>query len=83
MTVTLVFGERFLFSQSCIELMGMLFWMFRALCPTLGLTIFSTEKYNRLVQVTKYFDTVDFGMLNGQESIVFAFFQVLHLEDNC
>ena len=34
------------------------------------ITIFPREKYNRLVQVTKYFDTVDFGMSNLQESIL-------------
>ena len=34
------------------------------------ITIFLRDKYNRLVQVTKYLDTVDFGMLNSQESIL-------------
>ena len=33
------------------------------------ITIFPTEKY-KLVQVTKYLDTVDFGMSNSQESIL-------------
>ena len=34
------------------------------------ITIFSKEKYNRLVQVTEYFDTVDFGESNSQEIIL-------------
>ena len=34
------------------------------------ITIFLRDKYNRLVQVTKYLDTVDLGMLNSQESIL-------------
>ena len=33
-------------------------------------TIFPREKYSGLVQVTKYLDTVDFGMSNSQESIL-------------
>ena len=34
------------------------------------ITIFLRDKYNRLVQLTKYLDTVDLGMLNSQESIL-------------
>ena len=32
--------------------------------------IFTRKKYNKLVQVNKYIDTVDFGMSNTQESIL-------------
>ena len=34
------------------------------------ITIFPREKYNRLVQVTKGLDTVDFGISTSQESIL-------------
>ena len=48
--------------------------MFPALYPTLGYLKaklqFFQEKNIRFVQVTKYLDTVDFGMSNGQESIL-------------
>ena len=32
------------------------------------ITIFPREKYSRLDQVTKYLETVDFGMSDSQES---------------
>ena len=54
--------------------MGGLFGMLRALYPTLGLLKtklqFFQKKNIRLVQVTKYSDTVNFAMWNSQETIL-------------